>query len=150
MKSTFYYLNQRGILLLTVLLIIMGISLSITLTIPREVRKIERMKEQSFIDSLVALESGVNNALKEAEFSELCTSPYNIGVYPTAWPTSPNGGRVLTGNTALNFLHNLQDRGMLIESIYNPPPVFNGSSSSWVVLVTEVSDPQDLTQYNSY
>jgi|GEM_PF-4877836 len=150
MKNTFYYLNQRGILLLTVLLIIVGISLSITLTIPREVRKLERMKEQSFIDAMVALESGVNNALREVDFSDLCTSPYNVGTYPVSWTAAPSGGRVLTGTKAMNFLHNLEDRGMIINSIYDPPPVFNGNSSSWVVLVTEVSDPQDLLLYNSY
>ncbi|PLX17325.1 MAG: hypothetical protein C0601_07900 [Candidatus Muiribacterium halophilum] len=143
-------MKRKGVLLLTVLLIVVGLAMSISLTIPREVRKVERMKEQTLIDNLVGLETSINNALKEVEFSELCTTPNSIGTYPGGWAIAPNGGRVLTGTKAIEFLDNIKSKGMIIESVYNPPPTFDGQTTSWVVLVTEISAPEDLMNYNSY
>ncbi|MCK9224726.1 MAG: hypothetical protein M0R46_01625 [Candidatus Muirbacterium halophilum] len=64
-------INNKGVILIVILLVVAGLATSIALTIPREVRQLQRNEEERLRDSLIAIETTFNIALKEYEFHEL-------------------------------------------------------------------------------
>jgi type II secretory pathway pseudopilin PulG len=64
-------INNKGVILIIILLVVAGLATSIAITIPREVRQLQRNEEERLRDSLVAIENSINAALREYEFHEL-------------------------------------------------------------------------------
>jgi type II secretory pathway pseudopilin PulG len=141
------FFNKKGVLLIIVLLVVLSLSMSIMLTIPREVRDLQRNREKHYIDALMTIENAINAYVRESEFKELLNG---VPSYPSGWNTNSYGSRYLSGTDAIKFLDNLKDKGYIVKRIYDPPPVFNNKPSSWVVMITEAATEDDLFKYNPY
>lgn len=62
---------KRGVILIVILLAVAGLATSIALTIPREVRQLQRNEEDRLKESLISIETSFNAAIREYEFHEL-------------------------------------------------------------------------------
>ena len=171
-EGVFMIKNKKGLLLIVILLIISGLSITVMLTIPREALTLSRQEEQTLIDSLMSVENSINSALRRVEFKEMLrrtvgrppapTPPFTTYYMPEYFPTPAEdltqtfwkktlyGSYILDYDESLIFLDNLTRLGYLVERMYYPPPVLKNKNSRWRVMISEKFDYSELYQYNPY
>ncbi|MGM0606962.1 MAG: hypothetical protein ACQESP_00955 [Candidatus Muiribacteriota bacterium] len=181
-----FFNKRKGMLLILILLIIAGLSLTIMLTMPRETLQFTRSTERQYIDALKSIENSINSGIKHMEFEEFFEIPVdgegvidiidysddpldlvsNPDIYPAPpeknelfWNISAYGNYYIRGDKANLFLFNLERKGYLARRVYlrydsdegwQPSPVLKNEPTQWVVMVSYISDPEDMYFYRPF